>query len=121
MANVVSRIPEEIDLELYAGDGAAIKFTVNSAGVAFPLNGVITSQIKVARADAEPLLTWNVDDSQLANGLVVIFLTGAQTASLISATGRNFRGVWDLQYTANGAEPVTLVQGKVKCNADVTR
>lgn len=121
MANVVSQIPETMDLDLYAGDGAAIKFTVLNAGVAFPLDGVLISQIKVTRADPEPLLTFGVDNSQLANGIVVIFLTGAQTASLISPTGRNFRGVWDLQYTATGAEPITLVQGKVKCNADVTR
>lgn len=117
----IKRVPPTIDLELYAGDGVGIKFTVKDpSGNPWPLDGVLTSQVKAKRTDADPLVSWAVDISQLAEGIVTISLTGEQTASLMN--GKNtFVGVWDLQYVATGAEPQTLIQGKVTCDADVTR
>lgn len=118
---LVTRVPEIINLELYAGDGAAIRFTLkDSDGNPFPLNGVITSQIKNKRVDTSPVLSWTVHDEDFATGIVVLSLTGVQTESLI-VEGKPFKGVWDLQYIETGAEPVTFVQGKVKIDADVTR
>ena len=52
--------------------------------------------------------------------MVVLTLTGAQTALLVDGTG-SFRGVYDVQWTATGSEPATLVQGGVTCELDVTR
>ena len=43
-------------------------------------------------------------------------LTGEQTAEL-----GEFKGAWDVQWSPNGSEPVTIVQGKATCALDVTR
>lgn len=116
----ISRVPKILDLELYAGDGIALRFKVTGVDdEPSPLDGVATSQIKGRRSDESPRLEWTVDDSEMATGIVVLSLTGEQTASLI-VNGKTFSGVWDLQYQATGAEPLTFVQGKVVCNADVT-
>lgn len=118
----VSKEPQKINIVLYAGDGVGIKFTAtDSNGAVVPLDGDVISQIRTTRSDADPLVTFAVDDSQFAQGIVVLSLTGEETASLISTPGTTFTGVWDLQYTPTGAEPITLVQGKVRCDPDVTR
>lgn len=118
---VVSRVPEVMDLELYAGDGSTFRFSVTDAnGEPFPLDGVATSQIRAKRKDPDPLLEWTVDESEMESGVFILSLSGTQTASLIK-DGRTFNGVWDLQYTATDAEPKTFIQGKVTCYADVTR
>lgn len=117
----VSREPGRINLSLYAGDGAAIKFSLtDSNNNPFPLNGVVTSQIKAKRSDPAPLVSWTVDDSGFADGIVTLSLTGEQTEFLISG-GKPFTGVWDAQYVADGAEPITFVHGKLRCIPDVTR
>lgn len=118
---LISRVPRSMDLALYAGDGVAIRFTVAySNGDPFPLEGEATSQIKAKRADLEPLVTFAVDDSGMADGIFVISLTGEQTAEL-TAVKSPFKGFWDLQVKPTGAEPLTFIQGKVTCYADVTR
>lgn len=117
----VSRIPPTVNLELYAGDGVAIRFSLATTdSAAYPLDGVVISQIKAKRTDPDPLVSWNVDASELAQGIVTLSLSGDQTASLIPSGKTVFHGVWDLQYTPTDAEPVTFMQGNVKCEADVT-
>ena len=116
----VSRVPQNVNIDLYAGDGVGIRFTVvDSNGNPYPLDGVITSQIKAKRLDIAPLESWTVDNSQLAQGIVTISLTGAQTTALLAGQ-KKFKGVWDLQYVPTGGEPLTLIQGKVTVDADVT-
>lgn len=118
----ISRVPKTLDLELYAGDGIAIRYTsVKTDDTPFPLDGLVASQIKAKRTDLEPLAEWAVDDSGKADGVVILSLTGEQTASLIPIGKSKFSGVWDLQFSPDGAEPVTFLQGKVTCDADVTR
>lgn len=118
----VKRVPQTINLELYAGDGAAMKFTLKDPnGNPWPFDGEWTAQIKAKRTDATPIVSWAIDLSQQAEGIVTISLSGAQTASLIPSGKTKFFGVWDLQYVATGSEPQTFVQGKVTCDADVTR
>jgi hypothetical protein len=117
----VSRVPPTVNLTLYAGDGVAIRFTmVDTTGNPFPLDGLVTSQIKAKRTDPDPLATWAVDGTGLPDGVIVLSLTGAQTEALLN-NRNSFKGVWDLQFTPTGSEPVTLVQGTVECDADVTR
>jgi hypothetical protein len=117
----ISRVPPIIDLELYAGDGIGIKFTMKDpAGNPWPLDGDVTSQVKNKRTDTDPLVSWTVDPSQFAQGIILISLTGTQTASLIPEGKQAFNGVWDLQYIPTGSEAMTLFQGKVTCDADVT-
>lgn len=117
----ISRVPPTVDVTLYAGDGVAIRYTIrDTGGNPYPLNGLVTSQIKAKRSDLTPLLTWEVDDSNQASGVVVLSLSGEQTASLITGT-KPFHGVWDMQFVAGEASPITLLQGKVVCKPDVTR
>jgi hypothetical protein len=118
----IKRLPPTINLELYAGDGTAMKFTLKDPdGNPWPIDGVITSQIKAKRTDEAALASWLVDESQQSDGVILLSLTGEQTAALIPSGKTRFVGVWDLQYVASGSEPQTLLQGKVTCDADVTR
>jgi hypothetical protein len=122
MADIdISRVPPNVNLELYAGDGVAIKFTLkDSTGTAYALDGAVTAQIRTKRTDPDPIVSWTVDTTDGADGIVIVSLTGAQTASLIASGKTSFSGAWDMQYVASGAEPLTLLQGSVTCDADVT-
>lgn len=112
--------PPAVKLALYAGDGSSIRLILdNVMGVPIPLSGAVTAQIRAARGDSSSLQSFSVDLSGAASGVVVLGITGAQTASL--ASSGDFVGVWDVQYTVTGGEPVTLVQGKVIVKQDVTR
>ena len=117
----LSFIPQTLDLVLYAGDGAGIRFTfTNSGGTALPLTGEMKAQIRANREDADPALAeFDIDDTDFATGVVLISVTGEQTHALIT-DDEKFTGVWDLQWTPTGDEPSTLVQGNVECFPDVT-
>lgn len=117
----LSFIPQALDLSLYAGDGAGVRFTItDSLGAALPLTGEMKAEIRASREDADPALAeFDVDLTDFSDGIVLISLTGTQTHSLITDTEK-FVGVWDLQWIPTGGEPVTLVQGAVECSPDVT-
>lgn len=118
----IKRVPPTINFELYAGDGTAMKFILKDPnGNPWPFDGAWSAQIKAKRTDATPIVSWAIDVSRAVEGIVTISLTGAQTASLIPSGKPKFVGVWDLQYVATGSEPQTFLQGKVTCDADVTR
>ena len=117
----LSFIPQTLDISLYAGDGAGIRFTItDSLGAALPLTGEMKAEIRANREDVDPALaTFDVDLNDFGDGIVLISLTGEQTHSLITGD-EIFTGVWDLEWTPTGDEPATLVQGKVECYPDVT-
>ena len=117
----LSFIPQTLDISLYAGDGAGLRFTItDSTGAALPLTGEMKAEIRTNREDADPALAeFAVNLSDFADGIVLISLTGDQTHALITGD-ETFIGVWDLEWTPTGAEPATLVQGKVECYPDVT-
>lgn len=119
-ASKIVLVPQHVDLELYAGDGASLRLVVTDpSGAPIPLDGVVTAQIRVARNDAAIAASWAADLSGAADGIVLISLTGAQTAALVN--GADFDGFWDVEWDSTGQEPVTLMQGKVTCELDVTR
>lgn len=117
----LSFIPQTLDISLYAGDGAGIRFTItDSLGAVLPITGEMKAEIRANREDVDPALaTFDVDLSDFADGIVLISLTGEQTHALITGD-EIFTGVWDLEWTPTGDEPATLVQGKVECYPDVT-
>jgi hypothetical protein len=117
----IERVPPVCDMDLYAGDGISISFTVvNSDQTPYPLDGVVTAWIKKKRTDGDPpLAEWSVDASQQDQGIVLLSLTGEQTEALVNGS-TTFTGVWDMQFVKSGGQPMTLLQGKVTCNADVT-
>jgi hypothetical protein len=117
----ISLLPDKLDLALYAGDGVSIRLTItDNNDVPIPITGGITAQIRETRLDADPLADFNFDLNEFEPGVVVLSLNGVQTASLIT-TEDKFKGFWDVQWQAENQEPITLVQGKVECDADVTR
>ena len=114
----ISFIPQTLDLACYAGDGAAVRIVISRSGEPIDVTGDHEAQIRAKRLDPDPPIdTFSIDDSDAANGVLLLVLTGDQTA----AFGDGFTGVWDIQWTAEGAEPITLVQGKITCVIDVTR
>jgi len=117
----LSLAPVETDLELYAGDGVSITLTAtNPNGTAMNLTGVVIAQIVNERTDSAPLVSFTVDTTNASTGRLVLSLTGAQTATLLSGNLDPFRGFWDVQWTGAGAQPLTLMQGTVTCDLDVS-
>jgi len=117
----ISLIPSSLDLELYAGDGVSLVFGLNdSDGQPLDVTGTVIAQIRESRAHIEAAADFTADLTNGSTGQVVLSLTGAQTGTLIGEKGR-FEGVWDMQWTKDGAEPVTVLQGSVTCDPDVTR
>jgi hypothetical protein len=119
----ISLIPSELDLALYAGDGVSLIFTLND-GDGSPLNitGAVTAQVRATKISDTIVAEFAADLSAGATGLVTLSLTGDQTAELIEASsGNQFKGVWDMQWTKQGGEPVTVLQGSLSCDPDVTR
>jgi hypothetical protein len=115
---VISVVPAARDLALYAGDGVTIRLNVSESGQPLPLTGVVTAQVRPSRTSATAV-DFGVDMTEAATGIVRLSLTGDQTASL--ASGGTFKGSWDVQWHAPGAEPRTILQGAVSCVLDVTR
>lgn len=113
----ISFIPESLDLNCYAGDGAAVRIVVSSSGATIDVSGDHEAQIRVKKLDTDPLDEFIIDDSDAANGVLLMSLTGEQTALL----GDGFKGVWDMQWTATDGQPKTLVRGTITCTLDVTR
>jgi hypothetical protein len=118
----ISLVPSELDLALYAGDGVSLIFTLNdSSGQPLNVTGTVTAQIRAVRSDVSSVADFAADLTGGAQGDVVLSLTGDQTADLIPASFQQFRGVWDMQWTRNGGQPVTVLQGAITCDPDVTR
>lgn len=116
----LSLLPDTLDLALYAGDGVSLKLTVtDNVDAALPVVGEILAQIRRTRKDSEVMAEFAVDLIQGDEGFVFLALTGVQTAALVDE--KPFKGVWDVQWHKPDAEPITLVQGKVECSADVSR
>lgn len=121
MSATIDLRPNTLDLELYAGDGAGLRLSVlNPDETPLEVTGEVKGQIRLKRLDAMSVAEFSVDLSEGADGVVIISLTGEQTAALIT-TKSTFSGVWDVQWTKPGAEPITIAQGKVRVYADVTR
>jgi len=117
--------PQELDLVLYAGDGVRFPLVITDKD-ANPVNltGTLRAQIRAKYADTAPAASFTVDltdpDTDLATGKAVLTLAGADTQALV-VLGKKFKGVWDVEWTPDGAQPRTLLQGKVECDPDATR
>jgi len=122
----ISLVPQSLDLSLYGGDGVELRMTVkDSLNAPVPLTpGVIDAQIRSTRTTTPAIVTFAADLTDGDTGVVILSLTGDQTESLHgppdSLTDR-FSGVWDVQWTPDQGQPITLIQGKVDSALDVTR
>lgn len=121
MATQISLLPSELNLALYAGDGVALRLGItDTSQQPLALSGEVTAQIRKSRTEPVSSADWAADLSEGDDGFVTIRLTGEQTAALVLGT-ESFTGVWDVQWQADGEEPITLIQGKITCQSDVTR
>ena len=122
----ISLIPEKVDLTLYGGDGVELEINVTNGPTGpIDLTGEVMAQIRGSRVNPAVGAEFAVDLTQGANGVAIVSLTGDQTAALHGDPAHpleKFTGVWDVQWMpASGRSPVTLVQGNVESNLDVTR
>jgi hypothetical protein len=117
MSTKIDMTPAGLDLVLYAGDGAdfQIDFVDEEQHPIDVSTYIWTAQIRKTRTSEEAAdLEINVD--QAAIGIIGIHISAVTTRGLAKT------GQWDLQFTAPGrSEPLTVLQGSVTCNQDVTR
>ena len=125
MASQINVQPQVLDLALYAGDGVSFRLKcTNAAGAPIDVTGAVSAQVRLSRRDPEAIVQFTASMVDAYQGVVVLSLTGADTQELSdheSSVDGKFTGVWDVQWTAAGAQPRTLCQGKVECVSDVTR
>jgi len=121
----ISLLPETLDLKLYGGDGVELRLTVTQTdGTPISLTGAINAQIRASRTNSATVADFEADLTDGDSGVVLLSLTGVQTEALHGDPqfpSERFTGVWDVQWTPAGAEPVTLIQGGVESSLDVTR
>ncbi len=119
----ISYEPQTLDLTLYGGDGVSFRLIVTDIlNAPMDLTGTMRAYIRLNRAEYEtPEAEFDIDDADASDGIIVISLTGDQTAALIAdLSGEKFSGVWDVEWTGTDEEPLTLLQGKLECVPDVT-
>jgi hypothetical protein len=119
--SVVSLVPPVVNLVLYAGDGANLRLTATDLdGEPFDLRGTVRAQIRASRRDQAALAEWAVEMAEAEQGVLVLRLASEDTRALMKDADR-FKGAWDCVWTMADSEPVTLIQGDVQCDLDVTR
>lgn len=119
--NAIDLSPPIVNLTLYAGDGANLRLLATDLdGEPFDLRGDVRAQIRQARTDAAALAEFEVEMAQAEQGVVILRLTGDDTRALMDGRSK-FSGAWDCVWTLDASEPVTLIQGAVACDLDVTR
>jgi hypothetical protein len=113
--------PQELDLVLYAGDGVRFPLVVtDSNDDPVNLTGTIKAQIRQKHSDTVEKAAFGVDMTDAATGTVILTLLGTATQALVTGD-KKFKGIWDIEWTPSGAQPRTLLQGKVECDPDATR
>jgi hypothetical protein len=122
----ISLVPQSLDLSLYGGDGVELRMTVtDSLGQPVPLTpGAIDAQIRTSRTSDPVMVSFTADLTDGATGVVILSLSGSQTELLHgdpALPSERFSGVWDVQWTPQSGQPITLIQGKVESALDVTR
>ena len=126
MANQINLQPQVLDLALYAGDGVSFRLVCTDGdGDTIDITGSVKAQVRLDRLTPDPpIVSFTTGMVDAYQGIIVLSLTGAQTAQLSadpSAKSGKFTGVWDIQWTPAGQQPRTLCQGQVECVSDVTR
>lgn len=88
----------------------------DAAGATIPLTGrVYTAQIRTD-PDAATAVSMAISTAEAATGKIVLSLTAAQTAGLSDGSW------WDLEERLSvGADPRTILRGRVWIDKDITR
>jgi len=118
MASSLSVVPQELDLDLYAGDNFVLKVVrKDSTGTPIPLVGSYSGTIEDSTGLART--TFTVDSSGAASGILYLKLNTTQTAALCGSSNY-FRGKYDFQWTDNAGTVLTLLFGGVTCTKDIS-
>ena len=104
--------PGDSPLELTPAT-APPSLTTDPDGVRCPHRNGERAQIRATRTDLAAVEDFAVT---VAANVATVSLTGTQTGEL-----GQFSGYWDVQWAPSGGQPVTIVQGPVRCGLDVTR
>lgn len=119
----INLLPDVLDLAFYAGDGANIQLTVtNTDGTPVPLDGTLVAQVRPNKLSNTVSAEFGIDLTNESLGVILLSLTSEQTTAMLGPSRQNvFKGMWDVQWNPEDREPVTLIQGRVECYADVSR
>jgi hypothetical protein len=118
----VSLAPAALDLSgVRAGDRNAITLTLTVDGQPLDLTGfTLAAQARTKITDADVALAAEVEVTDALAGVVALSWPGEDVRTLLG-TSASWSGVWDLEVRSVGVEPLTVVAGKIKAEADVTR
>ena len=110
-------LPAVLNLEMIAGDGYRNTITFKDAsGSAINVSGyTFRAQVR-KNPKSTTAVSFTIDNSGGATGIVIISLTGAQVRSLGIGKSK-----WDMEYVVGNSDPTTVLKGDIKVNADVTR
>lgn len=109
-------LPAVFNIEITAGDGYNNTFTFKDSDDK-PIDvSTYTFRAQIRKKpSAEEYTDFGIDDTDSAEGKIVISLSGDQ----VRALGKG--GVWDMEYVISDGDPTTIIKGKVKVVPDVTR
>lgn len=106
--------PTEVNIDHYGGDTLTIRVNIDAAVVA---GRVWNAQVRTARTSQAIAATFSI----IEDGTGADVTLSSDDCKALSSRGR-FTGVWDVQLSAAGADPVTtLAQGDLVIHPDVTR
>lgn len=119
---MVSLAPANLDmLGVRAGDRNLVQLTFLAGGLPLDLTGAtIEAQARLTPTDAAAAVTGEIDVTDAAAGQLDLRWPGDDVRTLLGAE-ESWSGVWDLQSTMPGEDPVTLVAGRFTAAMDVTR
>jgi hypothetical protein len=121
----ISLVPTVLGLQIYGGDRVNLLITVSSIDGPTDLSGEVEAQVRVKRTDPSPVVEFEVDMTNAADGQVLLSLSSADTDSLHGTppdSQESFNGLWDVQWTPEGdASSITLVQGTLNSLLGITR
>jgi len=118
---VVNLTPSRVDLQgVRAGDRNLVSWTIRSGGVPVDLTGKTVEAQARLTADNEAALSAVVEVLDEVNGTGTLRWPGDELRDLLAGETK-FAGVWDMQVTTPGEDPVTVAAGVFLADMDVTR
>lgn len=113
--------PARVDISgIRAGDRNLITMTLTNGGVPINLTGkTVAAQARQTATDTA-MLAAVVTITDAAAGAITVRWPGPAVSTLLGTTAK-WTGVWDLQVTTTGEDPLTVAAGTFTAEMDVTR
>lgn len=121
MPITIDLTPDTLDLVLYAGDGCdfQISFVDNTNMPIDVSSWSWNAQIRKVRSSVD-YIPLEINTTNASNGILILGVSSTITTELASSL-TNTSSQWDLESIPAGGSPITILQGSVICNLDVTR